>query len=97
MHVRVCARVLEKRAGKSHCKIRTLYFFLTAIKKSFRDYIYFLEENCYSLLTCSLLYLQNSTCQAEGSRLQQALCFSIYQGFVFAYESMLASQVRLLL
>ncbi|XP_054473293.1 separin [Anoplopoma fimbria] len=37
---------------------------------------------------------KNSTCQAECSRLQQALCFSIYQGFVFAYESMLASQLE---
>ncbi|XP_076604279.1 separin [Chaetodon auriga] len=37
---------------------------------------------------------KNSTCQAEGSRLQQVLCFSIYQGFVFAYESMLASQLE---
>ncbi|XP_034537905.1 separin [Notolabrus celidotus] len=33
-------------------------------------------------------------CQAESSRLQHALCFSIYQGFVFAYESMLASQLE---
>ncbi|KAM3877857.1 LOW QUALITY PROTEIN: separin [Diretmus argenteus] len=32
--------------------------------------------------------------QIEGSRLQQALCFSIYQGFVFTYESMLASQLE---
>ncbi|KAK9529134.1 hypothetical protein VZT92_013248 [Zoarces viviparus] len=37
---------------------------------------------------------KSSTSQAECSRLQQALCFSIYQGFVFAYESMLASQLE---
>lgn len=40
--------------------------------------------------------LQDWVCQAERSRLQQALCINIYQGFVFAYESLLASQVRLL-
>ncbi|KAF7206960.1 separin [Nothobranchius furzeri] len=33
-------------------------------------------------------------CQAESSRLQQVLCVSIYQGFLFAYESMLASQLE---
>ncbi|TKS71578.1 Separin [Collichthys lucidus] len=32
--------------------------------------------------------------KGEGGRLQLALCFSIYQGFVFAYESMLASQLE---
>ncbi|KAM6928107.1 separin [Xenentodon cancila] len=32
--------------------------------------------------------------KVEGSRLQQALCFSIYEGFVFSYESMLASQLE---
>ncbi|XP_074489400.1 separin [Sebastes fasciatus] len=37
---------------------------------------------------------KKSLCQAEVSRLQQALCFSIYQGFGFAYESMLASQLE---
>lgn len=47
------------------------------------------------LLICGVFCLQNSTCSAEGSRLQQALCFSIYQGFVFAYESMVSSQVRI--
>lgn len=40
--------------------------------------------------------LQNSLCQAETSRLQQTLCINIYQGFVFAYESLFASQVSLL-
>lgn len=39
--------------------------------------------------------LQDWVCQAESSRLQQTLCINIYQGFVFAYESLLASQVRL--
>ncbi|XP_051271664.1 separin isoform X1 [Dicentrarchus labrax] len=55
----------------------------------------FLEEH-QELISKMLkkLSLQNSTCQAEGSRLQQTLCFSIYQGFVFAYESMLASQLE---
>ena len=42
------------------------------------------------------VHLQDWVCQAENSRLQQALCINIYQGFVFAYESLLASQVRLL-
>lgn len=46
-------------------------------------------------LTSGLFSVQSSTCQTEASRLRQALCFSVYQGFVFAYESMLASQVRL--
>ncbi|XP_071231967.1 separin [Salvelinus alpinus] len=32
--------------------------------------------------------------QSEESRLQQSLCFSMYQGFVFSYESMLASQLE---
>ncbi|XP_041837386.1 separin isoform X2 [Melanotaenia boesemani] len=32
--------------------------------------------------------------KTECSRLQQTLCLSIYQGFVFAYESMLASQLE---
>ncbi|KAM9362423.1 separin [Symphorus nematophorus] len=51
----------------------------------------FLEEHQERILKT---LKKNSTCQAEGSRLQQALCFSIYQGFVFAYESMLASQLE---
>ncbi|XP_029948057.1 separin [Salarias fasciatus] len=37
---------------------------------------------------------QNSTCQVEASRLQKILCFSVYQGLVFAYESMMASQLE---
>ncbi|TWW62203.1 Separin [Takifugu flavidus] len=37
---------------------------------------------------------KNSLCQAERSRLQQTLCINIYQGFVFAYESLLASQLE---
>ncbi|AWP02957.1 putative separin [Scophthalmus maximus] len=51
----------------------------------------FLEEHQERILK---ILKKNLTCQAEGSRLQQALCFSIYQGFVFAYESMLASQLE---
>ncbi|XP_023279429.1 separin isoform X2 [Seriola lalandi dorsalis] len=51
----------------------------------------FLEEQQELILK---MLKRNLTCQAEGSRLQQALCFSIYQGFVFAYESMLASQLE---
>ncbi|KAL7408511.1 hypothetical protein ABVT39_024602 [Epinephelus coioides] len=51
----------------------------------------FLEEHQERILK---MQKKNSTCQAEGSKLQQALCFSIYQGFVFAYESMLASQLE---
>lgn len=34
------------------------------------------------------------TCNSE--KLQQSLCFSMYQGFVFAYESLQASQVRVI-
>uniref|UniRef100_UPI0037E95384 separin n=1 Tax=Semicossyphus pulcher TaxID=241346 RepID=UPI0037E95384 len=51
----------------------------------------FLEEYQERMLK---LLKKNSKCQAEGGKLQQALCFSIYQGFVFAYESMLASQLE---
>nr|XP_046239902.1 separin isoform X2 [Scatophagus argus] len=51
----------------------------------------FLEEHQEQILK---ILKKNSICQAEGSRLQQALCFSIYQGFIFAYESMLASQLE---
>ncbi|XP_065811017.1 separin [Labrus bergylta] len=51
----------------------------------------FLEE--YQELILKMLK-KDGKCQAESSRLQQALCFSIYQGFVFAYESMLASQLE---
>ncbi|KAG8007881.1 Separin [Nibea albiflora] len=51
----------------------------------------FLEEHQERLLK---MLKKDLTGQAEGSRLQQALCFSIYQGFVFAYESMLASQLE---
>ncbi|XP_018528986.1 LOW QUALITY PROTEIN: separin [Lates calcarifer] len=51
----------------------------------------FLEEHQELILK---MLKKNLTCQTEGSRLQQALCFSIYQGFVFAYESMLASQLE---
>ncbi|XP_074535465.1 separin [Halichoeres trimaculatus] len=51
----------------------------------------FLEEYQEQILK---VLKQNPECQAEGSRLQHALCFSIYQGFVFAYESMLASQLE---
>lgn len=40
--------------------------------------------------------LQNWVCQAERIRLQQALFINISEGFAFAYESLLASQVRLL-
>ncbi|XP_010879832.2 separin [Esox lucius] len=32
--------------------------------------------------------------QSEENRLQQSLCLSMFQGFVFAYESMLASQLE---
>ncbi|XP_070698763.1 separin [Pempheris klunzingeri] len=51
----------------------------------------FLEEHQERILK---MLKKNSTGQTEDSRLQQALCFSIYQGFVFAYESMLASQLE---
>ncbi|XP_034726032.1 separin [Etheostoma cragini] len=51
----------------------------------------FLEEHQEWILK---MMKTNSKCLVEGNRLQQALCFSIYQGFVFAYESMLASQLE---
>ncbi|XP_068449511.1 separin isoform X2 [Clinocottus analis] len=51
----------------------------------------FCEENQERLVKT---LKKNSTCQAESSRLQQALCFSIYQSFVLAYKSMLASQLE---
>ncbi|XP_028263041.1 separin [Parambassis ranga] len=37
---------------------------------------------------------KNSTCQAEANKLRQTLCFSVYQGFVFAHESMLSAQLE---
>ncbi|XP_051804162.1 separin [Acanthochromis polyacanthus] len=37
---------------------------------------------------------KKSAHQAESSRLQQELCVSIYKGFAFAYESILASQLE---
>ncbi|KAM6980765.1 separin [Aplochiton taeniatus] len=37
---------------------------------------------------------RNSLPLSEGSRLQQSLCSSMYQGFKFAYESLLASQLE---
>ncbi|XP_056886667.1 separin isoform X2 [Takifugu flavidus] len=51
----------------------------------------FLEEHQECLLKTMK---KNSLCQAERSRLQQTLCINIYQGFVFAYESLLASQLE---
>ncbi|XP_044204007.1 separin [Thunnus albacares] len=51
----------------------------------------FLEEHQERILK---VLKKNTTCQTEGNRLQQALGFNIYQGFVFAYESMLASQLE---
>ncbi|XP_069011126.1 separin [Embiotoca jacksoni] len=51
----------------------------------------FLEEHQEQIMK---VLDKNSTWQAESSRLQKALCFSFYQGFVFAYESMLASQLE---
>lgn len=44
----------------------------------------------------ALLSFQNSLPQTEASTLQQTLCYNVYLGFVFAQESMVASQVRLL-
>ncbi|XP_056156403.1 separin [Lampris incognitus] len=37
---------------------------------------------------------KNLASQTEVSRLQQSLCFKMYQRFVFTYESMLASQLE---
>lgn len=44
----------------------------------------------------AFLSFQNSLPQTEASNLQQALCYNVYLGFVFAHESMVASQVRLI-
>lgn len=49
-------------------------------------------DKCYCVCVCHPG--QDLGSQSEESRLQQSLCFSMYQGFVFSYESMLASQVR---
>uniref|UniRef100_A0AAQ5X602 separase n=1 Tax=Amphiprion ocellaris TaxID=80972 RepID=A0AAQ5X602_AMPOC len=51
----------------------------------------FLEEHQIRILNG---LKKKSAQQAESSRLQQALCVSIYKGFAFAYESMLASQLE---
>ncbi|XP_026161906.1 separin isoform X2 [Mastacembelus armatus] len=51
----------------------------------------FLEEHQKWILE---VLNKSSTSLAEGNRLQLALCLSYYQGFVFAYESMLASQLE---
>ncbi|KAF7667734.1 hypothetical protein LDENG_00051570 [Lucifuga dentata] len=51
----------------------------------------FLEEHQELI---SKILQKKLTCETEGSRLRQSLCFSIYQGFVFAYESMLALQLE---
>ncbi|KAK5872315.1 hypothetical protein PBY51_013029 [Eleginops maclovinus] len=51
----------------------------------------FLEEHQEQIVK---VLNKSSTCQAERSRLQQALCINIYQGFGFAYESMVALQLE---
>ncbi|XP_068598709.1 separin [Brachionichthys hirsutus] len=51
----------------------------------------FLEEHQEQMLR---MLKKVSGEQAESSRLQQALCFSLYQGFLFAYESLLGSQLE---
>ncbi|KAK1900808.1 Separin [Dissostichus eleginoides] len=51
----------------------------------------FLEEHQEQIIK---VLKKSSTCQAELSRLQQALCINIYQGFGFAYESMVALQLE---
>ena len=38
---------------------------------------------------------QNEASQTEQRGLQQALCFSMCHGFLFAYDSLLDSQVSL--
>ncbi|KAM4582664.1 separin [Fundulus diaphanus] len=37
---------------------------------------------------------KNSTCQAKGYNLRRSLCLNIYQGFVLAHKSMVASQLE---
>ncbi|XP_058488332.1 separin isoform X2 [Solea solea] len=51
----------------------------------------FLEEQQEQI---TKMLKKNLTCPSKRSKLQQALCFSMYQGFVYAYESMLASQLE---
>ncbi|KAF3689764.1 Separin [Channa argus] len=51
----------------------------------------FLEEHQKQIIK---MLKKNPSCQAENSRLQQGLCFSMYQGFVLTYESMLSSQLE---
>ncbi|KAL3058487.1 hypothetical protein OYC64_010606 [Pagothenia borchgrevinki] len=51
----------------------------------------FLEEHQEQIIK---VLKKSSTCQAELSRLQQALCINSYQGFEFAYESMVALQLE---
>ncbi|XP_041639099.1 separin [Cheilinus undulatus] len=51
----------------------------------------FLEEYQEQMLK---VLKKNPKCQVRSGAVQQALCLSIYQGFVFAYESMLASQLE---
>lgn len=55
--------------------------------------IFFLFEN--EILVFAWLSVQNSLPQTETANLQQALCYNVYLGFVFAHESLVASQVRL--
>ncbi|XP_072307616.1 separin [Eucyclogobius newberryi] len=51
----------------------------------------FLEEHQERL---SKVLKKNSICQIENGKLQQIVCVSLYQGLVFAYESMQASQLE---
>ncbi|KAM4612859.1 separin [Polymixia lowei] len=51
----------------------------------------FLEEHQEQILK---RLQKNLASQSEGSRLQKSLCYSMYRGFVLAYESMLASQLE---
>ncbi|XP_076013098.1 separin [Genypterus blacodes] len=52
----------------------------------------FLEE--YQELISKILQKQNLTIEAERNRLQHSLCYIMSRGFVFAYDSMLASQLE---
>lgn len=78
------------------CLLRTMKKASLPVEQKMYLFIRLRKARSMKMIHIVVVSLQNSLCQAERSRLQQTLCINIYQGFVFAYESLLASQVRLL-
>lgn len=78
------------------CLIKTMKKASVPTEQTIYLFISLRKAHSMKIIHIVVVSLQNSLCQAERSRLQQTLCINIYQGFVFAYESLLASQVRLL-